>query len=357
MLLSPDFAAPGEPATAPAPLTRREARALQVETPLTTNDFVEVTSARPVTTTTDPLPILSSEPRFAYTPAPVVPQPSRRDSRPIGRNGKRLTDRQIARQLKATVRKARPTNARIHQHREHAKPRLGQRFLSLGAMVFAGALLVGMSVPANAFMTQSSAPAPGAGAVSDQLVSDIPAQALEVGQDATAIAATRDAFTVLSWAEVLTLQYGSRSYEYTVGTGSVRWPFPFASPISDGFGERAAPCDGCSSFHNGVDFTPGGGSPIYAIADGVVTYSEVSDYGFGNHVRIVSTINGEQVEALYAHMQMNSSPLKLGDVVKVGDFIGLVGSTGTSTGSHLHFEIKLNGVNVDPFAYLQATVN
>ena len=43
--------------------------------------------------------------------------------------------------------------------------------------------------------------------------------------------------------------------------------------------------------------------------------------------------------------------------MKVGDFIGLVGSTGTSTGNHLHFEIKLNGVNVDPFAYLQAVVN
>ena len=89
----------------------------------------------------------------------------------------------------------------------------------------------------------------------------------------------------------------------------------------------------------------------------LVTYTEVSDYGYGNHVRIVSTINGDQVEALYAHMQMNSSPLKVGDTVKVGDFLGLVGSTGTSTGNHLHFEIKLNGTNVDPFAYLQAVAS
>jgi murein DD-endopeptidase MepM/ murein hydrolase activator NlpD len=313
-VLSSEFAVPGEPATPAVALTRREARALE-------------------------------------TPREVAAQTSRRATRPIGRNGKRLTDRQIARQVRSTVRKGRSTSARPQQGRNRSKPSLGQRFLSLGALLFAGVLLVGMSVPANAFMTQSAAPE------TEKLVTAIPGQALEVGKDVTTIAATRDAFSVLSWAQVLTLQHGDQSYEYTVGTGTVRWPFPFASPISDGFGERAAPCDGCSSFHNGVDFTPGGGSPIYAIADGVVSYAEVSDYGYGNHLRIVSTINGEQVETLYAHMQMNSSPLKLGDVVQVGDFLGLVGSTGTSTGSHLHLEIKLNGVNVDPFAYLQATVN
>ena len=320
---------------------------------VTTADFVQViSSSQPSHPSTTSLPILSSEPRFAYTPGPVVQQPSRRDSRPIGKNGKRLTDRQIARQLKATMRKGRPASSRPHDHRGAAKPRLGQRFLSLFAMVFAGALLVGMSVPANAFFAGAIAPA---GGETEQV--GLPAQSLRVDPDTAATSASRDAFTVMSWAEVLGVQYGARDFAYTLGTGAVRWPFPFASPISDGYGVRAAPCDGCSTFHNGIDFTPGGGSPIYAIADGVVTYSEVSDYGYGNHVRIVSTINGEQVETLYAHMQMNSSPLKLGDTIKVGDFIGLVGSTGTSTGNHLHFEIKLNGTNVDPFAYLQATVN
>ena len=282
----------------------------------------------------------------------MVPQPSRRDARPIGKNGKRLTDRQIARQLKATMRKGRATSSRPHPHRGRAKPRLGQRFLSLFAMVFAGALLVGMSVPANAFFAGTIA-APGG----EKQDGGLPSQSLRVDADIAAISASRDTFNVLSWAQVLSLQYGERNYDYTPGTGAVRWPFPFASPISDGYGERAAPCDGCGPIHNGVDFTPGGGSPIYAIADGVVTYTEVSDYGYGNHVRVVSTINGDQVEALYAHMQMNSSPLKLGDTIKVGDFIGLVGSTGTSTGSHLHFEIKLNGAIVDPFAYLQAVAS
>lgn len=238
----------------------------------------------------------------------------------------------------------------VVRNKPKAPKSVGSRFFSLIAMLFAGALLVGTTIPANAFFTASQVK-PGTPA------EVIGAQSLDVDAEATGLTATRDAFTAMSWAEVLTLQYGNRSYEYTATTGSIRWPFPFASPISDGYGERVAPCYGCSTFHNGVDFTPGGGSPIYAIADGVVRYSEVSDVGFGNHVIITSNINGQVVESLYAHMQMSSSPLHTGDTVKVGDFVGLVGQTGTATGNHLHFEIKVDGQYVDPFAWLTANAN
>jgi murein DD-endopeptidase MepM/ murein hydrolase activator NlpD len=136
----------------------------------------------------------------------------------------------------------------------------------------------------------------------------------------------------------------------------VRWPFPYQVPISSGFGDRAAPCRGCSTVHMGLDLVPGAGAAIFAMADGVVVeHSENTT--FGNYVVIQHQIDGETVYSGYAHMQTASSPLAVGDPIKVGDFIGLVGSTGTSTGNHLHFEIKLNGVNVDPFAYLQAVVN
>ena len=257
---------------------------MQPAVSVTTADFVEVISSQSTHPSTTSLPILSSEPRFAYTPGPVVPQPGRRDTRPIGKNGKRLTDRQIARQLNASMRKSRATPSRPHNHRGRPKPRLGQRFLSLAALLAAAALLVGMSVPANAFFAGTIA-APGV----EKQEGDLPSQSLRVDADIAATSASRDTFNVLSWAQVLGLQYGERNYDYTPGTGAVRWPFPFASPISDGYGERAAPCDGCGTFHNGVDFTPGGGSPIYAIADGVVTYAEVSDYGYGNHVRVERT--------------------------------------------------------------------
>jgi murein DD-endopeptidase MepM/ murein hydrolase activator NlpD len=169
--------------------------------------------------------------------------------------------------------------------------------------------------------------------------------------------ATRDSYSVTSWAEMLTLRYGTRSYSYTTtGTGPVRWPFPVQVPISSGFGSRAAPCRGCSSDHQGLDFVPGAGAPIYAIADGTVVLHEEGG-GFGNHVILEHTINGQTVRSLYAHMQWGSSALKQGDKISAGDFIGLVGATGQVTGNHLHFELEVDGVNVDPYAWLKTNAS
>ena len=218
--------------------------------------------------------------------------------------------------------------------------------LSFGAMLFAGALLVGVSVPANAFMAEPDLLATTAKVAEGQTVA--------VSAEAAAGTATRSNYTVTSYAELLRARYGNRNYSYTVGSGPVQWPFPYAVPISDGFGERIAPCRGCSSFHKGTDFTPGAGTAIYSIAAGTVSYTEVSDRGMGNNVIIDHMVNGTKVQSLYAHMQMNSSPLKVGDVVDVGDFVGLVGETGTAIGAHLHLEIHIKGTQVDPYAWLKA---
>jgi len=226
------------------------------------------------------------------------------------------------------------------------KRKAASTLLSFGAMLFAGALLVGVSVPANAFMTEADAENPSAKVVDSQSVA--------VSADAAISSATRSTYTVTSYAELLRARYGNRSYSYSVGRGPVQWPFPYAVPISDGFGERIAPCRGCSSFHKGTDFTPGAGTAIYSIAAGTVTYTEVSDRGMGNNVIISHVVGGVKVESLYAHMQMNSSPLNVGDVVNVGDFIGLVGETGTAIGAHLHLEIHIKGNPVDPYAWLKA---
>ena len=232
--------------------------------------------------------------------------------------------------------------------RRPAKPRkrIGAQLLSMGALLFAAALLIGTTVPANAFISTETqleaAPKTTAG------------QSVEVSDVAIAADATRASYTVTSYAELLRQKYGSRSYSYTVGSGPIRWPFPYAVPISDGFGERLAPCRYCSSFHNGVDFTPGAGTPIYTIAAGTVVFTEVSNSGFGNHVMIEHTIGGKTITSMYAHMQMNSSPLVVGQVVQAGEFVGLVGSTGVATGAHLHLEIHINGTPTDPFAWLKA---
>lgn len=226
--------------------------------------------------------------------------------------------------------------------RAESNPR---KLLSLAALLGAGLLLIGTSVPANAFRDASSAaffaeaPAPRG-----------PGQELTVPHEAVAVAPVRDGYEVMSYAEQLRQKYASAS-TFTATMGAVRWPFPYTVVMTDQFGPRPEGSAG-SAFHNGLDFTPGSGTPIYAIADGVVTLQVEDQGGFGNHVIIQHTINGQSVQSVYAHMQYGTSPLRAGDAIKVGDFIGLVGNTGDSYGAHLHFEIRIDGVPVDPFAWL-----
>jgi hypothetical protein len=227
------------------------------------------------------------------------------------------------------------------------KKSLGKRLLSFGAMLFAGALAFGMTVPANAFDTS-----PDEAPLADSLAME--AQTVEV--DPTLVSfSERDAWTVTSWAEMLRLRYGNRTFDYTVGTGPIRWPFPYAVPISSGFGDRAAPCRGCSTSHSGIDFNPGYGAAIFAIADGVVYEHGEGGSSWGNYVIIQHEIDGQTVYSGYAHMISGSSPLVVGEVIKVGDFVGLVGATGQATGAHLHFTISIGDPMhyVDPYTYLK----
>lgn len=149
-------------------------------------------------------------------------------------------------------------------------------------------------------------------------------------------------------------RFGSGSWSYSVfNSGAIRWPFPYAAPISSGFGARVAPCAACSTYHKGLDFDPPEGSPIYAVADGVVKEVHNDTWGFGRWVVIHHNVKGLEFDSVYAHMERKSVDLKVGDEVKVADYVGRVGNTGTSTGAHLHLEIHENGVPVDPYAWLK----
>ncbi len=79
-----------------------------------------------------------------------------------------------------------------------------------------------------------------------------------------------------------------------------------------------------------------------------------TDERAGNNVMISHIINGQHIDSVYAHMLTGSSKLQVGDAIKVGEFIGLVGETGSATGPHLHFELHVDKVPVDPFAWLTA---
>jgi murein DD-endopeptidase MepM/ murein hydrolase activator NlpD len=220
-------------------------------------------------------------------------------------------------------------------------------------MIATPLLFIGVSLPVNIFYGEAEVTPAIAGALGEG-EGEMSAQSFTVASSqSTQVGIQRQSWSVTSFAEVLKARYGSRSFTYsTTGTGSIRWPFPTAVPISSGYGDRVAPCRYCSSDHRGVDFVPGNGAPIFAIADGVVTAAEFGG-GYGQYVFLEHDINGREVLTVYAHMQRNSSPLRVGDEIEVGDFIGLVGNTGISTGPHLHFEVRIEGEYVDPFAWLK----
>lgn len=281
----------------------------------------------------------------------AAPAATRAKGRPAkARRGKPAASAGSApRPTRAARRAARATLRRDAVRSDSRRKTLGARLLSFGAMLFAGALAFGMTVPANAFdWTQSGDPELA------QAYMTLESQSADIDPELVSVA-ERDAWTVTSWAEMLRQRYGNRSFDYTVGTGAIRWPFPYAVPISSGFGDRAAPCRGCSTSHSGIDFTPGYGAAIFSIADGTVVDVSGGGTSWGTYVVIEHQIDGQTVYSGYAHMVSGSTPLVVGDPIKVGDFVGLVGATGQATGAHLHFTIALGErmSYVDPFTFLK----
>lgn len=205
---------------------------------------------------------------------------------------------------------------------------------------------------------------------------------LALGQTATAAAATavgaQAPAKVQAWRSSMLAQLPSLAREdYTVGTGqpsgifagathadtftnnvtwAIQWPFPFGVPIASPFGPRAAPTEGASTFHEGVDFDPGAGTPIQIITKGVVekVVTNPSD-PLGVHVIVDhGMIGGHHIESYYCEMAPGSVQVTEGQQVKVGDIVGKVGISGITTGAHLHFELHVDGTPVDPVAWLKA---
>ncbi len=123
------------------------------------------------------------------------------------------------------------------------------------------------------------------------------------------------------------------------------WPLPGRYNLSSLFGSRKHPITGKANNHTGIDIPASSGTSILAAKSGVVTTSTYNN-SYGNYV-VVSHSDG--TSTLYAHMvRRNCSK---GDTVSQGQVIGYVGTTGSSTGNHLHFEVRVNGSRVDPINY------
>ncbi len=147
--------------------------------------------------------------------------------------------------------------------------------------------------------------------------------------------------------------YGS-TYELQYVGGIMIWPTLDTSYITSAFGSRLHPIQGIVKNHDGIDIGGRMGDPVYAASDGVIIYSAYNTGGYGNMVMIDHGMNeqGIKIVTLYGH---GSELVKnVGDVVTKGDVIMKVGSTGNSTGPHVHFEVRENGVAVDPRTYLSA---
>lgn len=122
--------------------------------------------------------------------------------------------------------------------------------------------------------------------------------------------------------------------------------WPAKGWISSRFGYRISPFTNKKEFHRGLDICARMGSPIVAPADGVVVYAG-KDYGYGN---LLTVSHNYGLKTRYAHMK--KILVKKGQSVKRGQKIGLVGKTGRTTGPHLHYEVHLNGVPVNPLRYI-----
>ena len=227
---------------------------------------------------------------------------------------------------------------------------------SILAMSFVALMAVATSIPAEALLSSQDVQA---SALEAQRV--LPAdesQSMDMAGGDT-VTVERDGYESTTIAEVAEASGIRMEDTFTNNpNGTIQWPFAVGVHIGDQIGYRN--CAGCSSNHGGQDFNPGVGAPIQAIADGVVSYAEDGEASLGVHMMIDHMVNGELITSVYAHMIHGSMLFKEGDVVKVGQVIGKTGSTGMSTGPHLHFEIRqggITGTKIDPLAWLYANTN
>lgn len=309
-----------EPPTGAAPVRRRDLRKPPPDAPTEDEARNAPSATVPATAVQVPLHVVS----------PMV-QPLTR-SRP-----ERISPPQPAREQRLPARRAVTAVRRVQ---------------ATIAMTFVGLLALTIAIPATAAPASPGALPTSTGWATQTLVASGAAAAVQ-----------RDGYSVTEAPPPppppVVVPAASNVFARTADTftnnplSPIQWPFTTGVPISDGFGPRVAPCGGCSSYHKGMDMNPGQGTPIQVVADGVVTVAQASDNGgLGVYAEIEHVIDGQRVTSVYGHMLEGSLQLTEGQVVTVGQQVGNVGNTGTSTGAHLHFEIHIDGTPIDPYAWM-----
>lgn len=270
------------------------------------------------------------------TPATDATLPSRRDLRGRRRAGSLLGGPRVAgaRRVVGAGRPGRPSTS-------SATSSGSSRFLPVAASALAACLVVSVSTPATALDAPTglgsvaAPPTPG---------STAPEQHYRAAPGVT-VTVTRDGFDVQA-ARVG--RAGLGGVQVTTGASAVR-PVAGTVPAAGGFGGRqVAGCGACSTDHHGLDFAAATGTPVVAVMPGrVVSAGPLG--GYGNQV-LLAHPDGTQTR--YGHLsRIDVLP---GQALTAGDQLGAVGSTGVSTGPHLHFEVIIDGTPVDPAPWLAA---
>lgn len=242
-----------------------------------------------------------------------------------------------------------------------AAKRKSKPLRSLVVLSMVGGLIATVALPAY------GASRPDADTVTLQQVATDDAQSLVVASDSASTELARESYAATTQEEIdqkkaeeaaaaaaaerarLTQSVASsvpvNMSMVSPGSGEVRWPildFTFSRGLWD------------SGYHQGVDLLAPAMTPLYATAAGVVRVSQESYGGYGVAITIDHVIAGQQVNSLYGHMTYGSRQVEVGQYVEAGQLIGFVGSTGSSTANHVHFEVHINGEVVDPWAWLQS---
>lgn len=135
------------------------------------------------------------------------------------------------------------------------------------------------------------------------------------------------------------------------GTGIFQWPLPESFTITSYFGNREDPFTGQPSYHDGTDIAAPAGTPILAAADGTAETANGTDSWGGGYGYYIKIRHSDSLETLYAHC--SAICVSAGQRVEQGEVIGYVGTTGNSTGNHLHFEVQMGGKKTDALLYFK----
>jgi murein DD-endopeptidase MepM/ murein hydrolase activator NlpD len=243
---------------------------------------------------------------------------------------------------------------RAQTRRGSAFRRVATASFSIGVFGVVGLIAVGMTTPVEAVAavkgTESSLSVIAPGDVAGDVdASEI--QAYVAPGDAQSDPLDRTENYATTTTAQLASEAGIRNFSnlfHNDRNSNIQWPFAVGVTMSYGFGMRSG------RMHEGIDFTPGAGAPVQAIADGTVRIASESGGAYGVHVVIDHIVDGQLVSSHYAHMQYGSLKVVAGQHVTVGTVIGRTGNTGRSFGAHTHFEIWKNGTTpIDPWPWLQ----